>query len=105
MAALDEYMDQGEVGALNPSVWQTNPTMAFMAAMRGRGLFGALAAKEQAALQNQQAQQMNSVLQKLPPNLSSGDRLRMHGELLLRMGRPEGKQYIEAGNAADENYG
>jgi hypothetical protein len=44
------YLAPERDGALNPTLWQTNPGMAFWASMKGRGLFGAIAAKEQAGL-------------------------------------------------------
>src|SRR6185503_413976 len=88
MAALDEYMDQGEVGALNPSVWQTNPTMAFMAAMKGRGLFGALAMREQAALDQQRQQQVQGLKTAMPKNeiLSPADLFRFRATVLGNAG-------------------
>jgi hypothetical protein len=49
------YLAPESQGALNPTVWQTNPTMALLSAIKGRGLFGALAMKEQAALDQQSA--------------------------------------------------
>jgi hypothetical protein len=60
MGAL--YPDLSEEGALNirppsQSAWETNPRTTFLAAMRGRGLFGAMAMREQDAMKQQQLQE------------------------------------------------
>lgn len=96
-------------GALNQSVWQTRPTVALLAAMRGRGLFGALAAKEEAQIQQQKMQQLQGFLQSQP---ITGDtpaaRMRSQGEAYIRAGLlPQGKQILESANALEphETYG
>jgi hypothetical protein len=72
------YLAPESGGALNQSLWQTNPDLAFWTSMRGgRGLFGAFAARDQAsadfdkalldqARQGQQNRRTNELLTAAP---------------------------------------
>lgn len=77
-----------EEGALSPTIWQTSPNVAMLAAMRGRGLFGALAMKEQAALDQQKAQKTQKMLNSRPDEmLSPADLYRHRASLFANAGR------------------
>lgn len=104
MGAL--YPDSGEAGALNlsnNSVWQTSPNVAFMAAMRGRGLFGAMAMKEQAALELQKQQELQRFLQSQPiTGNTPGEQLRSKALIYSRAGLgDQAKQLAETANALE----
>ena len=89
---LNAYMDPGGEGALNQTIWDTSPNIAMMAAMRGRGLFGALAMKEQAMLDKQRNAMLNKrtndILGAVPQDeiLSPPDLMRYRAGLFGRAG-------------------
>jgi hypothetical protein len=95
-------------GALN-SVWQTSPNVAFMAAMRGRGLFGAMAMKEEAALEQQKQQQLQQFLQSQPiTGETPGAQLRSKALVYERAGLlGQAKQLSQMANDLEphETYG
>jgi hypothetical protein len=82
---------QGVLG--QQTLWQTNPNLAMIAAMRGRGLFGAMALKEQAVLDQQRRnavnQQTNQILTSAPNDqiLSPADLFRHRAAMFANVGR------------------
>lgn len=89
---LNAYMNPGSEGALNQTIWDTSPNTAMIAAMRGRGLFGALALKEQAMLDKQKNaainNRTNTILGATPQDeiLSPSDTFRYRAGLFGRAG-------------------